>query len=66
VEVTFFMRGMDMGLNRYRLDADTRGEWKGRVTLPVCMSGRSDWIAAVALTTAVRKYEVQIPFVLQK
>jgi hypothetical protein len=66
VVVTFFMRGMDMGLNRYRLDVDTRGDWKGRVTLPVCVSGRSDWIAAVELTTAVRKYEVRIPFVLQK
>lgn len=66
VMVTFLMRGMDMGLNRYRLEGDARGGWRGSVTLPVCVSGRSDWIAAFELATASRSYQAQIPFVLQK
>jgi hypothetical protein len=66
VMVTFLMRGMDMGLNRYRLQGDAQAGWTGRVTLPVCVSGRSDWIAEFELHTALRNYRVQIPFVLQK
>lgn len=66
VMVTFSMRGMDMGLNRYRLESDAQGVWQGRVTLPICVSGRSDWIAAFELTTATRRYRAQVPFVLRK
>jgi len=66
VMLTFSMRGMDMGLNRYRLSGNARSGWKGNVTLPICVSGRSDWIALFELTTATRKYQVQMPFVLQK
>jgi len=66
VMVTFLMQGMDMGLNRYRLESDAGGGWRGSVTLPVCVSGRSDWIAAFELVTASRSYQAQIPFVLQK
>lgn len=40
----FVMQGMEMGLNRYRLERQPNGEWQGRVTLPVCVSGRRDWL----------------------
>lgn len=66
VMVTFLMRGMDMGLNRYRLIGTPGGVWEGDVTLPVCVSGRSDWIAAFELITAARRYRLQVPFVVQK
>jgi len=66
VMVTFLMRDMDMGLNRYRLERDAQGGWRGKVTLPVCVSGRSDWVAAFEMTTAQRQYRLQLPFVLGK
>lgn len=44
VHAEFVMQGMEMGLNRYRLVQSPSGEWQGRVTLPVCVSGRRDWL----------------------
>ena len=43
VYVELHMQGMNMGLNRYRLIRQADGEWRGRITLPVCVSGRRDW-----------------------
>jgi hypothetical protein len=44
VTVTLQMQGMDMGSNRYHLLRQSDGEWRGTLTLPVCVSGRSDWL----------------------
>lgn len=44
VHAEFVMQGMEMGLNRYRLEPTAAGVWRGRVTLPVCVSGRRDWL----------------------
>ncbi len=38
------MVGMDMGFNRYDLRPTADGAWAAKVTLPVCVSGRRDWI----------------------
>lgn len=62
--VSFSMVGMDMGLNRYRLQAQGDGVWQGEATLPVCAAGRRDWQADLLLTTAAGKnYHVQSQFV---
>jgi hypothetical protein len=66
VSVAFSMAGMDMGLNRYRLQQDSNGVWHADVTLPVCISGRSDWLADVDLLYAHSRYRLQVPFVLEK
>ncbi len=66
VMLTFSMPSMDMGQNRYRLQGDPAGRWTGKVILPVCVSGRSDWLAALEVTTAKRRYQAQLPFVLHK
>jgi hypothetical protein len=44
VHARFSMRGMEMGLNRYRLLPDGPGHWHAEVMLPVCIQGRGDWI----------------------
>lgn len=44
VVAEFVMVGMDMGLNRYRLQSAGGGRFTARVTLPVCVSGRRDWV----------------------
>ncbi|MFO8156447.1 MAG: hypothetical protein ACQERR_01095 [Pseudomonadota bacterium] len=52
VVVRFDMAGMDMGLNRYRLESDDRGNWRGEAMLPVCTADRVDWWATVAVEHA--------------
>jgi hypothetical protein len=44
VSAEFQMVGMDMGFNRYDLRPTPDGEFASRVTLPVCVSGRRDWV----------------------
>lgn len=47
VEVSLSMQGMNMGTNRYRLTPDAQGVWRGTLTLPVCVSGRRDWLMTI-------------------
>lgn len=44
ISAEFQMVGMDMGFNRYDLRPSADGAWAAKVTLPVCVSGRRDWI----------------------
>jgi hypothetical protein len=55
VNVEFFMEGMEMGLNRYRLLPGENG-WHGEITLPVCVAGRSDWRVVVDVSTQELHY----------
>lgn len=64
IDVQFQMRGMDMGLNRYRLDRDAHGVWRGRAILPVCTTGRSDWYAVIEIVQDGRRWSAEIPFVV--
>jgi len=58
VQARFTMQGMDMGFNLYTLSADGDGVFRARVTLPICVSGRRDWIMAVEIDGSV----INIPF----
>lgn len=49
VAAEFQMVGMDMGFNRYDLQSTGDGFFLSRVTLPVCISGRHDWILYLEL-----------------
>jgi hypothetical protein len=40
----FQMVGMDMGFNRYDLRPARPGEFSAEITLPICVSGRRDWM----------------------
>jgi hypothetical protein len=60
--VDFDMVGMDMGQNRYRLQAGDGGRWTARVTLPACVRGRRNWIARVAVATAAAPLVANFPF----
>lgn len=64
VEVRFQMRGMDMGLNSYRLEWTTDGVWQGRAVLPVCTLGRSDWHAVIGIEQNGRRWVAEMPFVV--
>lgn len=58
VEARFTMVGMDMGFNLYTLRPDPRGVFRAHVTLPVCVTGRRDWV----MTLAVDGAELAVPF----
>ena len=47
VSAEFQMVGMDMGFNRYDLRPAGNGTFAARITLPVCVSGRHDWVLYV-------------------
>lgn len=67
VRLVFSMQGMDMGDLRQRLVFDPdNGDWHGQMILPICTSGRSDWLARVEVTAAKKIYSADYAFVLNK
>ena len=66
VSVGFSMPGMAMGLNRYALVSAAGDEWRGEVTLPICVSGRTDWVAEIEMLAPDGRLVFEVPFVLNK
>ena len=62
VTASFAMQGMDMGMNRYQLVNDGAQRWFANVTLPVCVSGRSDWILTLEVLAGGRRFTLEVPF----
>ena len=59
VSVSFSMRDMDMGFNRYDLHRDAAGVWRAQnVRLPLCTEARHDFLADVAVDGKVYR----VPF----
>lgn len=58
----FQMQGMDMGMNRYRLQSLTQGKWNGKATLPVCTTSRMDWLAVIEFSLDGQPYSAIFPF----
>ena len=54
VNIEVQMQGMEMGLNRYRLTRQANGEWRATITLPVCVTGRRDWLMLIEVDDARR------------
>lgn len=61
VQASFTMQGMDMGFNLYTLRPGADGLFRARITLPVCVSGRRDWV----MTLTVDGHRMTLPFVTQ-
>lgn len=66
INLEFSMQGMRMGLNKYRLLQAGDNVWTGKVTLPICTSGRSDWLADFDIQADGQRWKMQVPFVLEK
>lgn len=62
VAAEFTMQGMNMGPNRYVLQRAAGGAWHGKIVLPVCVSGASNWVLLLELDGA----QLKIPFVVAK
>ena len=58
IHASLTMPGMEMGPNRYRLIAAGTGVWRAQVMLPVCVTGRRDWV----LLLEVDRARVRVPF----
>lgn len=61
LQASFAMEGMDMGFNLYTLRPDGKGAYRVRVTLPMCVTGRRDWLLHVDLDGQ----RVTVPFVTE-
>lgn len=59
VEARFTMQGMDMGFNLYTLRPEADGRFVAHVTLPVCVTGRRDWVMHITID----QVELAVPFV---
>ncbi len=58
IQASFTMEGMDMGFNLYTLRPDAAGVFRARVTLPVCVTGRRDWV----MTLDIDGRRLALPF----
>lgn len=58
VEARFTMEGMNMGFNLYTLRPDANGVFRASVTLPVCVSGKRDWVMTLDIDGAL----LSVPF----
>lgn len=61
VHASFAMGGMDMGFNRYVLQRTAPGAFQGHIVLPVCVSGRRDWLMSLEIDGR----RIDIPFVTE-
>jgi hypothetical protein len=61
VVVQFDMKSMDMGVNRFGL-RQKGAVWEGEAILPVCTSGRTDWLATVEATTQAGTIQAEFSF----
>ena len=61
VTLRFEMADMDMGQNRYRMLYQGNA-WVAEVRLPVCHSGRSDWLARFELVRQGQTSRFTLPF----
>ena len=68
--VDFKMKNMNMGINRFSLKndySDTKNsKWFGIVLLPICVTGRADWIASFEVTTNNNQYLISLPLDIKK
>ena len=51
ISIEFVMQGMQMAANRSVLKKQSSGIWQAQSVLPMCVSGRKDWLAIVSVET---------------
>ncbi len=48
-QIQFSMQGMQMGMNRFNFKRSrTKQYWVSQVVLPVCVTGRKDWLVQIS------------------
>lgn len=64
--VEFIMVDMDMGVHRYRFLPQKEGGWVAKVILPICTTGRIDWLVTVSADFQGRRWQAEFPLLLEK
>ena len=67
IQIDFKMNNMNMGVNRFLLKNDkNKSTWEGKALLPICVTGRADWISEIELITKNNKYLISLPVLVKK
>jgi len=68
VSLELTMSGMDMGRNVFHLEPDDNSgkSWRGKLLLPVCVTGRVDWQAKLLVTTDRQQYAARFPLQVKR
>ncbi len=67
IGLVFSMKGMDMGDLRQKLVFDRQTKtWRGQVILPICSTGRRDWLARVDVINGDTIYTAAYEFTLTR
>lgn len=63
VEIDFQGVVMEMGYNRVTLVPDGNGRYQGEATIPVCVTGRMQWRATLAVESDSKR--ISVPFLFE-
>lgn len=70
IYMNFKMNGMNMGVNRFLLKKESLSDniqrWRGNALLPVCVSGRADWLVELEIVTKQTRYILSVPVTVQQ
>ena len=70
IKVSFKMKSMNMGNNVFvlnkRLSNKERLNWNTTAVLPICVSGRPDWISTLEVIIENKKYILEFPIQVKK
>lgn len=70
INVSFNMKNMNMGSNRFNLkkaiSENNKEYWKGTALLPICVTGRADWFSELEVVTKQNKYIIEFPILVKK
>ncbi|MCK5336254.1 MAG: hypothetical protein KAQ67_08825 [Gammaproteobacteria bacterium] len=62
--VKFNMKAMDMGVNQYEFIQIDHNNWKAKVVIPVCTTGRRDWLVEFVIDNEIKNknisFEIEI------
>ena len=70
IQIDFKMKNMNMGVNRFLLEKihseNNQPFWKGKALLPICVTGRADWVSELNIVTKDYNYIISLPLLVKK
>lgn len=64
ISIEFIMQGMQMAVNRSVFKKQSSGIWQAQSVLPICVSGRKDWLAIVRVESQQGVWQTGFQFQL--
>lgn len=70
IQIDFLMTNMDMGINRFLFNKSVNKKnnqtWKAKALLPICVTGRADWVAELRLFSKDKIYYLKLPVTVEQ